>query len=175
MKWVVLDFSSAVDVFWHIVYFSISFQWNRHHSCFDETIIVSLENVILLWFRRSSISNIHVCHIVTRRRCSGRTQYLLSILAVDEDWGGSISVRSFFFISSATYSTCEYSSETLKNCTHKFQKRTKHHIWVGCLLYLLLFCCRLSSGRVWHLVAIKVSTVYVVDALYCTICSRLTA
>lgn len=55
----------------------------------------------------------------------------------------------FFFISSATYSTCEYSSENLKNCTHKFQKRTKYHICVGSLLYLLLlFCCRLSSGRV---------------------------
>lgn len=145
---------------------------------FDGTAIISLGNYIFLWFRRSSISNIYVCHIVTRRSCSGRTEYLLSILAVDEDWEGSISVRIFFFISSATYSTCEYSSENLKNCTHKFQKRTKYHICVGSLLYLLLlFCCRLSSGRVWHLVAIKVSTVYVVDALYCThtICSRLTA
>lgn len=65
---------------------------------FDGTAIISLGNYIFLWFRRSSISNIYVCHIVTRRSCSGRTEYLLSILAVDEDWEGSISVRIFFFL-----------------------------------------------------------------------------
>lgn len=80
---------------------------------------------------------------VTRRRWSesGHTRYLLSIL-VDGRWlmwrTEDVQFQFDFDISSSSGQfTCEtIHPKLLKNCTHKFQKRTKYHIWVAMMFVL---------------------------------------